>query len=389
MPDGLLSTRVATAPAVPDHQQPAWPDADAAARAVEALRARPGLVPPAEVDRLGADLELVARRGALVLQSGDCAELFSEATPDRVDAKVALLHGLAGVLAAGTGLPVVRIGRMGGQYAKPRSSPWEVRADGTLLPSYRGDAVNGRDPDPAARAADPGRLLTAYDCAARVLDRLRRHGSSPSGRPVYASHEMLLLDYERPLRRDRHASSAHFLWIGERTRQADGPHAALAASVANPIGVKLGPAVSPAAAVELSWRLNPEGRPGRLTFIVRMGADRIRPVLPAVVRSVARFGAPVVWLSDPMHGNTVRTRAGVKTRSLPTLDREVEAFVEIVREHGEWPGGLHLEATPEDVVECVDGDPREAHLPRYTTACDPRLNARQAARLVSHFAARC
>jgi 3-deoxy-7-phosphoheptulonate synthase len=376
----------------PTHHQPQWPDPAEAAAVRQDLATRPALVTGAEVEGLLNELDAAAQGHALVLQAGDCAERFADANGPTVRRRAAQLDALASTLGEAACTPVVRIGRIAGQYGKPRSSPWEAGPDGQPLASYLGDAVNDPALDPTSRRPDPQRLLTAYRRAEQTLAHLRGLARNPAGRPVYTAHEMLLLDYEEPLVRDegadRYATSGHFLWIGNRTRTLDGPHVRLAVSVRNPLGVKLGPTATAAEAVELSLRLNPLGRPGRLAFIVRMGADRIDRLLPPMVRAVARWGAPVAWVSDPMHGNTIPTRHGRKTRSLPMIERELTSFARILRELGLRPAGLHLELTPDDVTECVAEPPdraMEALLPRYRSACDPRLDPAQAARVVRHF----
>lgn len=376
-------------------QQPDWPDPDLLDGVRAALGDRPPLVGAEEVRQLARALAAAGRGEALVLQGGDCAELFDDAGGHVVRRKVAQLNALARSLGTGAGLPVVRLGRIAGQYAKPRTSCVERLPAGRELPSYRGDAVNHAGPGATSRIPDPRRLLTAYDRAAETLAAIRATwAAGPAAERVYASHELLLLDYELPLVRDtpagRYASSCHSGWVGERTRSVDGAHVLLAGSVANPVGVKVGPAIDPDEAVELSLRLNPEGRCGHLALIVRMGAEHVDAALPGVAAAVARRGAPVLWLCDPMHGNTVRTAAGRKTRVLGAMKRELASFVRVLRAHRQWPGGLHLELTPDDVTECVatPGDAlARVPLPRYRTALDPRLNPAQAAELVRHLVA--
>lgn len=370
-------------------QQPDWTEPVTAYR--RELACLPGLVSDAECADLQALLAAAANRQAVVIQGGDCAERFAEADRSVTLAKVAQLHALAAQLRRDAGADAVMIGRLAGQYAKPRSSPWDRAPDGTRLPSYRGDAING--PDPSQRAPSPRRLLMAYDCAASVLHAVRTTWPRSTGKRVYVSHEALLLDYEVPLVRrgasGPYGSSGHLLWIGDRTRHLDRPHIALAAGIANPVAVKLGPSTSPAEAVALGKMLNPEGIPGRLTFVVRLGAAGIARLLPPIVSAVSRHGPPVTWLSDPMHGNTTRTAAGLKTRAISVIKDEIAEFVRILRSHGEWPAGLHLELTPADVTECVASPQQVEHaaLPRYRSACDPRLNSEQAHDVASAFAA--
>ncbi|WP_440103651.1 3-deoxy-7-phosphoheptulonate synthase [Streptosporangium sp. H16] len=375
-------------------QQPEWSDPEALEEVRRELRSRPPLVTEDECAALAESLERVARGEAFVLQGGDCAERFREANAEETGRKVDQLHSLSARLRAGSGAGVVAMGRMAGQYGKPRSESWESAPDGRVIPTYRGDAVNGPAAEPGARFADPTRLLRAYDCAGRVLAAVRAswEGREAAER-VHVSHEALLLDYEYPLARDgatgRYASSAHSVWIGDRTRSVDGPHVAFASSVANPVGVKIGPSIGPAEAVHLSTLLNPGALPGHLAFIVRMGSARIRRLLPELVGEVARRGMPVVWVCDPMHGNTMRMGTGVKTRPMEAILEETTAFVRILRSLREHPGGLHLEMTPQDVTECVSA-PRPFSAPpplsRYRTACDPRLNAEQACEVVERFA---
>ncbi|WP_433871545.1 3-deoxy-7-phosphoheptulonate synthase [Saccharopolyspora sp. CA-218241] len=378
--------------AAPAAQQPDWPDTELLDQVRRTLAERPGLVAEDEIEQLSAALADAARGRALVLQGGDCAEPFADAAPATVRRKVDHLRGLASVLRSGTALPVVTIGRIAGQYAKPRSARFETLPDGRNLPSYRGDAVNDVTADRVLRTPDPTRLVTAYDSARRVLDTIRATGlGRPADERVYAAHELLLMPYEEPLRRTgrggHYSASAHFGWIGDRTRQPDGAHLALAESVHNPIGVKIGPGAAPGDVVELARRLNPDRVPGRLTFIVRMGADRIDRFLPPLLDEVAERAGPVVWLSDPMHGNTVRTGSGVKTRYLSTIVAEVTSFARLLRARGLWPAGLHLELTPDPVTECVDAPGPQPDFPDYRSACDPRLNPAQAARIIDAFLA--
>ncbi|WP_101789801.1 3-deoxy-7-phosphoheptulonate synthase [Nonomuraea indica] len=374
-------------------QQPDWGDPELLAEVTRTLAGLPPLVTRAECARLTEAVAEVERGRALLLQGGDCAERFRESGPEQVGAKLLQLYGLTAGMRAATGLPAVPVGRLAGQYGKPRSAPYERGADGRPVPAYRGDAVNSPASDAAARDPDPSRLLRAYACAERVLHEVRGswRGRDPLER-AYVSHEALLLDYEQPLtRRDgtaAYASSAHSVWIGERTRDPGGPHVAFAAGIANTVGVKLGPSITPAQAVRLSRLLNPDGRPGRLVFVVRLGATKVRTLLPEIVGEVTRRGTPVVWLCDPMHGNTVRLGSGPKTRPMEAILEEVVAFVRVLQAQRRHPAGLHLEMTPQDVTECVTAPRPHAGppaLPRYRTACDPRLNAGQAAEVVDRF----
>ncbi|MBW5481404.1 3-deoxy-7-phosphoheptulonate synthase [Streptomyces bambusae] len=370
-------------------QQPDWPDPDTLATVVDLLGELPPLTPLAESDALRARLAAAARGEALLLQGGHCAEEFGERALGEAESTATTLRQMAEIVSYGAAVPVVPLGRMAGQYAKPRSKPTEER-DGVELPAYRGDSVNGLGFTAADRAADPWRMMTAYGTAARTLDRIRLlpgADGDTSGLPLHVSHEALLLDYEYPLIRTdeatgrRWAGSGHFVWIGERTRQLDGGHVQFAARIANPVGVKVGPTATADELLALTEILDPEGEPGRLTFITRMGAEAIREVLPGLVEKVTASGSPVLWVSDPMHGNTRVGPGGRKTRLLDDITAEIRAFVQIHRELGTHPGGLHLELTGAHVTECVGGtDPvslDDLGL-RYTTACDPRLNRGQA-----------
>ncbi|MGH8891606.1 MAG: class II 3-deoxy-7-phosphoheptulonate synthase [Acidothermaceae bacterium] len=426
--------------ALPIAQQPTWPDSDALRRAVSTLAKLPPLVVPEECDRLRARLAAVAQGKAFLLQGGDCAETFAEATVENVRDKTKILLQMAVVLTYGASVPVVKVGRMAGQYAKPRSKNTEV-IDGVELGSYRGDAVNSIERTPEARVPDPGRLVEAYHRAAATLNLIRAHATggfadlrkvhawnsdfvrrSPAGQryesiatdieralrfmeacgfdldgadvahqvELFASHEALLLDYESALTRfdtDRgefYDLSAHLVWIGERTRDLDGAHVEFARRIANPIGVKLGPTTSPETAVTLLEKLDPDRRPGRMMFVSRMGADKVRDVLPAIVEKVTATGAEVVWSCDPMHGNTIESASGYKTRHFDDIVEEVTGFFEVHQALGTIPGGLHVELTGDDVTECLGGaaDIVDADLAgRYETACDPRLNVGQSLEL--------
>jgi 3-deoxy-7-phosphoheptulonate synthase len=400
--DGLDAWRRRTAA-----QQPVWPDADALAEVTRELASYPPLVFAGECDDLKAQLAAAARGEAFLLQGGDCAETFADATADRIRLKLKTMLQMAVVLTYGASLPVVKVGRMAGQYSKPRSKPTEVRG-GVELPAYRGDAINDYAFTPQSRTPDPRRLLRSYhtssmtlnliraftkggyadlrhvhewnrgfvanaanaryEVIARDIDRAMRFMAACGGdfdalRTVdfYSSHEALLLDYERPLTRiDSRTGapynvSAHFLWIGERTRQLDGAHVDLLSRVRNPLGVKLGPTTTPAEALELVERLDPEREPGRLTFITRMGAGRVRDALPPIVDAVASSGATVLWVCDPMHGNTFESASGYKTRRFDDVIEEVRGFFDVHQALGTVPGGLHIELTGDDVTECLGG----------------------------------
>jgi 3-deoxy-7-phosphoheptulonate synthase len=420
--------------ALPALQQPEWPDQEQARAVITELAGQPPLVFAGECDQLKDRLAAVAAGKAFVLQGGDCAEMFSESTADAVRDKLETLLQMALVLTYAASVPVVKIGRMAGQFAKPRSSPTESR-DGVELPSYRGEAVNGLEFTPESRRPDPQRMLRAYNSSAVTLNLWRAFATggyadlhqahawnqdfvaqSPAGQryerlvaeidralafmsacgidqdelhgvDVYSSHEALLLEYERALTRiDRRTGlpydvSAHLVWIGERTRDPDGAHVEFCAGIRNPIAVKIGPTVSPEDALGLIERLNPDDEPGRLTFITRLGAEKIRSVLPPVLEEVEKRGSPVAWVCDPMHGNTFEAPSGHKTRRLDHVLDEVAGFFEVHRALGTHPGGIHVEFTGDDVTECIGGGhevvEEDLHQ-RYETACDPRLNRRQA-----------
>ncbi|TDC02144.1 phospho-2-dehydro-3-deoxyheptonate aldolase [Micromonospora fluostatini] len=369
-------------------QQPEWEDPAHVEHIRAVLAALPPLVEVDSLTRLRGLLARVAAGQAQVVQAGDCAEDPAECTADDVERKKALLTVLAGAMSAITHQPVVRVGRIAGQYAKPRSAPTEW-VDGVELPVYRGHMVNGPEPTPHARRPDPQRLLTGYQAASHLLDHLTPTPQARTEPAVWTSHEALLLDYEIPmLRRDPQGrtalTSTHWPWIGERTREATGAHVSLLANVINPVACKVGPRTTAADLLAVCARLDPEREPGRLTLIARMGADATMELLPPLVRAVRAAGHPVVWLVDPMHGNTVTTAEGRKTRVVETIIREVTAFQFAVRAAGGTPGGLHLETTPDDVTECVDAHDATDRLgERYTTLCDPRLNPRQAVAVVS------
>jgi 3-deoxy-7-phosphoheptulonate synthase len=414
-------------------QRPDWPNPTQLLAVEAELAEQPPLVFARECDQLKDRLAAVARGEAFVLQGGDCAETFSGSTADVVNSRVETLLQMAVVLTYAASVPVVKIGRMAGQFAKPRSRPTEMR-DGVELPVYRGDAVNGLEFTPEARRPDAARLLQAYHCAAATLNLCRAFTSggyadlqevhawnqdfvaqSPAGRQyeriaaeidralsfmkacgvdtdelhgveLYSSHEGLLLEYERALTRldsrtgQPYDLSAHLVWIGDRTRGLDGAHVEFFRHISNPIAVKVGPAIPPDEAVSLVERLNPDREPGRLTFITRLGSSKVRDVLPPLVERITGLGSPVAWICDPMHGNTFETPSGHKTRRLDDVFDEVAGFFEVHRALGTHPGGIHVEFTPDNVTECVGGGHEivETDLGRrYETACDPRLNRRQ------------
>lgn len=366
-------------------QQPDWNDPEGLERVRQRLASAAPLVTLGDVLDLRERLAAAAAGKVQIIQAGDCAEDWAECTPVDVVRKQALLDAMAGVMSLNAHRPVLRAGRLAGQYGKPRSNDTET-VNGVELPVYRGHMVNSPEPDPVLRRPDPRRMLTGYQASQTIMELLGWGGAAMPrlGSPVWTSHEMLLLDYERPLVR-RQAdgrwllTSTHWPWIGERTRQVDGAHVALLASVANPVACKAGPRMTTDELLALCERLDPEREPGRLTLIARMGADAVAGKLPRLVAAVRAAGHPVVWLSDPVHGNTVERPGGVKTRLVPTVVREVREFQDAVASAGGVAGGLHLETTPYDVGECVDDEQQAQQLSeKYTTFCDPRLNPRQA-----------
>ncbi len=404
------------------------------------LASRPGLVTPAEVRRLEELLAIAASGQAMLLQGGDCAESFRDYRPDHLRDWFRALLQMAVVLTFAGGKPVVKLGRIAGQFAKPRSEPTETRG-GVTLPSYRGDIINGMEFEASARVPDPMRMLQAYDQAASTLSLLRPLATggfanlanvrqwtldfiegSPLGAryrqlaetlasalgfinaiwlgeearqeisrvELFSSHEALLLPYEEALTRRCpedgrfYALSAHSVWIGERTRQLDGGHVAFAAGIANPIGVKVGPTMEPDELLRLIDVLDPDNRPGRLTLIGRFGADKVAHRLPPLLRATRRAGRVALWASDPMHGNTLKAANGYKTRPFERILSEVRQFIAACTAEGVHYGGVHLEMTGQDVTECTGGAHAltEADLSnRYHTHCDPRLNASQALEL--------
>jgi 3-deoxy-7-phosphoheptulonate synthase len=422
-------------------QQPVWPDPEALAAVTTRLEHAAPLAAPADADTLKERLAAAGRGEAFLLQGGDCAESFADAHADRIRNKVRTILQMAVILTHSASTPVVKMGRMAGQYAKPRSSDEETR-EGITLPAYRGDMVNGHAFTKESRVPDPERLEQAYrissatanvvrafttggfadlrqvhewnrgfmtnpayaryertadeiDRAIRFMDACGADFDALRSVEFFLSHEALVLDYERALTRhdqrtDRaYDTSAHFLWIGERTRQLDGAHVDFLSRVANPIGVKLGPTTAPQDALALAERLNPDNEPGRLTFITRMGAGRIRDVLPALVEAVTWAGVNVTWVTDPMHGNTITSESGYKTRRLSDVLDEVAGFFEVHQALGTVPGGLHVELTGDDVTEVLGGAEQisDAGLAlRYETLVDPRLNHQQSLELAFQVA---
>ncbi|MEU3281649.1 3-deoxy-7-phosphoheptulonate synthase [Streptomyces antibioticus] len=385
-----VTSAVSAPPAA--QQQPDWPDPGALRAVADELGVLPALVAAEECDRLREQLAAVARGEALLLQGGDCAESLEEVGRDTTAAKYRTLNLMAAVISEAAGLPVIRLGRIAGQFAKPRSHPTERHGD-TELPSYRGDMVNGPAFTAAARTPDPDRLRRVYHASAETLGHLRELTAADGGE-FWTSHEALVLEYEHALSRTtpagRYALSGHLLWIGERTRRPDGAHIAFAARVRNPIAVKLGPSSTPDDALRLIDLLDPDREPGRLTFISRMGAGAVRDALPDLVSKVTASGAEVVWICDPVHGNTVSSPTGHKTRRLDDVLSEIEGFLEVHRSLGTHPGGVHLELTGDHVTECVGGtyEIRFEDLPtRYETVCDPRLNLGQSLDVAFELAA--
>jgi len=418
-------------------QQPSYPDPAAVEAAVSKLRTVPPLVFAGECDDLKAKIAAVTRGEAFLLQGGDCAETFAGVTADNVRNKLRVLLQMAVVLTYAASVPVVKVGRIAGQYAKPRSSDDETRA-GVTLPAYRGDAVNGFEFTREARTPDPQRLVDVYNSSAATLNLVRAFVTggyadlrqvhawntdfvreSPVGQryenlaneieraltfmhaigadpdefhrvDFHSSHEALVLEYEQAMTRidsrtgEPYDVSGHFMWIGERTRQLDGAHVELLSHIRNPIGVKLGPTTTPDDALALAAKLNPDNEPGRLTFITRFGAGRIRDGLPNLVEKVTAAGLHVAWVCDPMHGNTFEASSGYKTRRFDDVIEEVQGFFDVHRSLGTWPGGVHVELTGDDVTECVGGGEELAEIDlgnRYESVCDPRLNRVQSLEL--------
>jgi len=430
-PDALENWRT-----LPIKQQPQWDDVDAVAAASAEIATMPPLVFAGEVDQLREKLARAAAGEAFLLQGGDCAETFAGATVDKIRDRIKTVLQMAVVLTYGASMPVIKMGRMAGQFAKPRSSDSETRGDVTL-PAYRGDIVNGYDFTEGSRRADPQRLLRGYHTAASTINIIRAftQGGFADLRQVhswnqgfaqnpanqryerlateidraikfmaaagadfdelkrvefYTGHEGLLMDYERPMTRIDsrtdlpYNTSAHFLWIGERTRDLDGAHVDYFSRIRNPIGVKLGPTTTPETALALIDKLDPEREPGRLTFITRMGAGKIREALPPLLQAVKDAGATPLWVTDPMHGNGITTPTGYKTRRFDDVVDEVRGFFDAHREVGTFPGGIHVELTGDDVTECLGGSEHideDTLATRYESLCDPRLNHMQSLEL--------
>lgn len=424
----------------PISQVPDYPDAAKLQSVEDRLKSYPPLVFAGEARRLMENLGNVAEGKAFLLQGGDCAESFAEFSANNIRDTFRVLLQMAVVLTFGAALPVVKVGRMAGQFAKPRSAPTET-VGGVELPSYRGDIVNGMAFNAEARVPDPERLVQSYNQSAATLNLLRAFAQggfadlhkvhrwnlefvadSPLGAryqelaerlsetlefmaacgltsetvpqiretEFYTSHEALLLHYEQALTRvdsltgKWYGCSAHMLWIGDRTRNLDGAHVEYMKGVQNPIGLKCGPTLEPDDLLRLIDTLNPQNIPGRLTLIARMGHEKVEAKLPALVRAVKRHGAKVVWSSDPMHGNTVKSASGYKTRPFDRILSEVKSFFAVHRAEGTHAGGVHFEMTGQDVTECIGGAKavtEDSLADRYHTHCDPRLNASQSLEL--------
>jgi 3-deoxy-7-phosphoheptulonate synthase len=421
---------------LPIKQQPTWPNTAKVAEVSQRLASFPPLVFAGEVDSLKARLATAARGEAFLLQGGDCAETFAGANAENIKNRIKTLLQMAVVLMYGAEMPVIKMGRMAGQFAKPRSSDTETR-EGITLPAYRGDIVNGYEFTEESRTADPERLIQAYNASVATLNLIRAFttggfadlrevhswnkgfASSPQNAKYealaneidraikfmaacgadfealktvefFTSHEALLMDYERPMTRidsrtgTPYNTSAHFVWIGERTRELDGAHVDFLSRVKNPIGVKLGPSTTPETMMELVDKLDPHREPGRLTFITRMGAEKIRDALPPLLQAIKASDAKPLWITDPMHGNGITTPNGYKSRRFDDVLNEVQGFFEAHRQVGTYPGGLHVELTGDDVTECLGGSEQidEKDLEsRYESLCDPRLNHMQSLEL--------
>ncbi len=427
-------------------QQPEWPDAAELERILKHLRTLPPLVFAGEARQLTRSLAEVAAGNAFLLQAGDCAESFADFSADSIRDRLKVILQMAIILTYGSGVPVIKVGRIAGQFAKPRSSPTEI-VDGRELAAFRGHMVNDDAADPLARIPNPNRLLAAYHQSSSTLNLLRAFtkggfadlsqvhawnqeyiATSPEGQryetiageidralrfmaacgidlnreanlhqvEFWTSHEALVLDYEDALTRqdsltgDFYDCSAHMLWVGERTRQLDGAHVEFLSGIHNPIGAKIGPTASPDEVIALCERLNPARIPGRLTLITRLGATKVTTALPPLVEAVKKAGHPVVWVCDPMHANTFQSDSGRKTRHFDDVLAEIKGFFSVHESLGTWPGGVHVEISGDNVTECIGGQldqisEDELHI-RYTTTCDPRLNARQSIDLAFRIA---
>ncbi len=363
-------------------QLPYYADLDALAAVTRALEASAPLVAPADTRRLKELIARAAEGEAFLLQAGDCAESFAEFHPDNVRATFDTLAEMADIITSATGKPVIMNGRIAGQFAKPRSDSNETQG-GVTLPSYKGDIINGLDFTPDSRKPEADRMLQAYRQCAVTINLLRGFASATE-REFFTAHEALLLPYEEPLTRPDpatgawYASSAHFLWVGNRTCQPAGAHVQFLKGVVNPVGIKCGPDMTPETLSRLLDMLNPANDAGRITLITRFGREKIARVLPQLVAAVQSKGRTVTWVCDPMHGNTRRARTGLKTRATADIIAETRSFFGILAAEGATAGGLHLELAGRAVTECTDHAITEDDLPqRYFTHCDPRLNAAQ------------
>ena len=384
---------LAVAPQATLHQ-PVWPFPDDVDVVCARLATKPPIAHLTEVTRLRKELESVASGTVLVLQAGDCSEDPGETSAVLVSRKRAMLEQLSSTLEARAGVPVLTVGRIAGQFAKPRSNSHEV-IDGLEVETYRGHMVNAPEPDAVARTPNIRRLLHCYEAAHSVSRQLgwgRAHRKGvPQNPDIWTSHEALVVSYEEPLLRrhlngQRWLSSTHWPWVGDRTRHPDGFHVQMLASIVNPVASKIGPKATDEDVISLCEALDPQREPGRLTLISRLGAGLVRERLPHLVRAVRNAGHPVIWLCDPMHGNTKSRSSGHKVRLLGDMQSEIEGFHDVVTRGGGVAGGLHLEATADDVTECV-GDPAQLGDPpeRYTSLCDPRVDSGQAATLIGSW----
>ena len=424
-------------------QSPTWPDLAHLERVEAELAAKPPLVFAGEARRLASQLGAAAEGRAFLLQAGDCAESFHEGSADFIRDKLKVILQMAVALTYASGVPTVKVGRIAGQFAKPRSTPTEER-DGVTLDAFRGHIVNSEEFTPEARRPDPDRLLAAYHQSVATLNLLRafttggfaalsrvhawnqefvanslegkryamvadeieralqfmkacgidlHDDSALQGVDFYTSHEALILPYEQALTRqdsltgDWYDCSAHMLWIGDRTRDLDGAHVEFARGIKNPLGLKVGPSTTPDQLARLIETLNPQNVPGRLTLISRMGRNRVLDHLPSLIERVSQEGASVVWACDPMHGNTFKAVGGQKTRSFDDVLTEVAQFFSVHQSLGTWPGGLHVELTGDNVTECLGGGDQlnESDLElNYTSICDPRLNGSQSLDMAFH-----
>lgn len=432
----MTSRTPLTWPDLPARQQPSWPDQEALHAVTARLASLPPLVFAGEADVLKERIAEAAEGKAFMLMGGDCAETFASATADNIRDRVKTLLQMAAVLTYGASMPVVKMGRLAGQYAKPRSSDTETRDDVTL-PSYRGDMVNDIAFTPEARTPDPERLVQAYHASSSTLNLVRAFSQggfadlryvhdwnrgfvkTAANRryerlahqidkamqfmaacgvdfealravDVWASHEALVLDYEKPLTRidsrtgNPYATSGHFVWVGERTREIDGAHIDYVSRITNPVGMKVGPTATVEDLITVARKINPDNEPGRLTFITRMGVQAIRDKLPPLLEGVRKSGVVVTWVCDPMHGNTFSSSTGFKTRRFDEIVDEVRGFFDAHAQAGTIPGGIHVELTGNDVTECLGGSFEIDDLDlekRYETACDPRLNHQQSLEL--------